>query len=217
MDSQTPLAIIGTAGRKEDKDRLTGDHHDKMVDIASKLMIHLKLDGPNTHLVSGGAAFADHVVVTLGLTGVVPPENITLYLPSHLGPDGYFGENEWQEKTAKTAMYYHSIFSEKIGRNSIQEIQLLKDKGATLEVISGGFKVRNTRVAKHVSPIGHLLAFTFGIPSSHQTDWSVRPFGPTINSQYAGLKDGGTADTWNKSSCLKYHCKIGYDPIILPY
>ena len=44
---------------------------------------------------------------------------------------------------------------------------------------------------------------------NNKTPWEPRYFDPSIKADIAGLKDGGTADTWNKSKCRKIHiCMI---------
>lgn len=203
------MGVIGTAGRKEDQSRLHKEHYDKMVDATIKLMTHLKIDGENLHLVSGGAAWSDHVVVTLALTKIIKAENLTLYLPAILGDTGYTGGDEWKLKTANTANYYHGLFSKKLGRDTYREILDVREAGASIEIITSGFKTRNSSVARFVSPHGHLLAFTFGSPALDQPEWTIRSFGSHVGAQEAGLKDGGTADTWGKAKCQKHHCRLG--------
>lgn len=203
------LAIIGTAGRKEDQSRLTHFHYNRMVSACIKLIEHLQFDLPDLRLISGGAAWADHLVVTLTKRGVVPYENTTLYTPSSLTSEGYVGENEFSKKTANTANYYHRLFSNCVGIDSIKELLELKYNGSILLPGNGSFHARNSDVAKSVSPNGVLLAFTFGAPDIQQSIWTIRKFSGNITATEAGLKDGGTADTWCKASCTKYHCVLG--------
>lgn len=205
----TSLAIIGTAGRKEDQDKLIGENYQRMVEASIKLMIHLKIDPQNLTLVSGGAAWSDHVVVTLALMGVVPYEKVTIHLPAELTEGGFEGDNEWSSKVASTANYYHKLFSRKVGISSISELVRIRDLGATLIVDKGGFKSRNTKVANAVSGNGILLAYTFGNGLTDQDPWTIRSFNPDVTADQAGLKDGGTADTFNKCKSRKFHCRLG--------
>ena len=205
----TSLAIIGPAGRQADQDRLKGDSYQRMVEAAIKLMVHLKIDPKELTLVSGGAAWADHIVVTLALMGVVPYERVILHLPAELSEAGYEGDNEWTSKVASTANYYHKLFSRKVGCASLSELVKVRSLGAQVFVDKGGFKSRNSKVAKAVSENGILLAYTFGNSLVEQRPWTIQRFSPTTTADIAGLKDGGTADTWNKSQCAKFHCRIG--------
>lgn len=205
----TKLAIIGTAGRKEDQDRLIGENYQRMVEASIKLITHLTIDPTNLTLVSGGAAWSDHVVVTLALIGVVPYENVIIHLPAELTEGGYTGDNEWSIKVARTANYYHKLFSRKVGIASISELVSIRNKGAQFLVDKGGFKSRNTKVANAVSDNGVLLAYTFGNGLTDQLPWTIRSFSPDTNADAAGLKDGGTADTFNKTKVRKFHCLLG--------
>lgn len=203
------MAIIGTAGRKTDQDLLKGDSYQRMVEASIKLMTHCKIDPQQLTLVSGGAAWADHIVVTLALMGVVSYDRVIIHLPAELTEGGYVGDNEWTGKVANTANYYHKLFSRKVGISSISELVKIRDLGAQMTVDPGGFKSRNTKVASAVSDDGLLLAYTFGNGLTDQQPWTIRGFDPFISPDEAGLKDGGTSDTWIKAQCLKYHCLIG--------
>jgi hypothetical protein len=164
------LGIIGTAGRKEDGARLNGNsgYWRTMLAISQAVVTVLK----PTELVSGGAAYADHVAVKLFLSGDV--NKLTLYLPEHL-EKGKFKEGFDKFHAGSIANYYHSVFSKNEGFDSLAEVYQAVEKGAIIVVNQGGFKARNTDVANSVHS---LLAFTFG------------------NGEE--LKDGGSLDTWNK-------------------
>lgn len=206
------LAIIGTAGRKEDKARLSYQHYDRMVQAAVKLILHVNIDHNNVKVFSGGAAWADHVAVTLALLGAISYENLTLFLPATLDERcGYVGSTERAEKTASTANYYHQIFSKVTGKNSINDLINVGLKGSHLIPGNGSFHARNSDVAKAVSPDGALLAYTFGNDDQpQQSIWTIRKFDGSVKADEAGLKDGGTADTWNKCFGTKFHCRLGH-------
>lgn len=205
----TKLAIIGTAGRKLDQGMLTSEHYPRMIHAVYRLIDHLKIDTGSLHLVSGGAAWSDHVAVSLVLEGLVPAERLSLYLPAKLEYYGFEGGEDFDQRTADTANYYHKLFSQKIGRDSIAELHSVRKQGATLEPIAGGFFSRNSLVAQNVGTDGHLLAFTFGSQTTDQESWTIRSFGGTVKAKDAGLKDGGTADTFNKCKANKHHALLG--------
>lgn len=162
------LGIIGTAGRGPDGERLKGGYYRSMKTVAQVVCEMLQPD----RLVSGGAAFSDHIIVSLYLEGLVP--TITLHLPAEWTGHG-FRETGGQYDTGRTSNYYHSLFSTAVGIDSLGEIQQAIEKGATVKSGAGGFKARNTDIANESDT---MLAYTFGN-------------GPV-------LKDGGSADTWAK-------------------
>lgn len=171
------IAIIGTAGRDKSKP-MTSDLWEWMVRDA------LMRVPRGSHLVSGGAAWADHLAVDLFLSGHAG--ELTLHFPTpfdkrFIGP---------QAGAASAANYYHSIFSRITGRNSLAEIQRALDIGAisTSEPAAssyGGMFARNAKVAQSEK----MLAYTFGI---------ARPTG------------GGTLDTWNKCKGDRTHISLSF-------
>lgn len=166
------LGIIGTAGRKEDGDRLNGNsgYWRTMLAISQAVVTILK----PTELVSGGAAYADHVAIKFFLTAEANISRLTLHLPAEL-EKGKFKEGFDKFDAGRTANYYHSIFSRNEGFDSLAEIYEAINQTAEVHVNPSGFKARNTDVANSVDA---LLAFTFGSGEE--------------------LKDSGTSDTWNK-------------------
>lgn len=169
------LSIIGTAGRKEDGGKLSCYHYHAMCVVARELVDQLKeCNYPVTHLVSGGAAYADHVAVRLFLEQKAP--YLRLFLPAQW-EDGSFkdtGEKDYKKNPGGTANYYHKKFQLATNINSLSEIQIAKAEGAELITVSKGFYARNALVAKS----DFLLAMTFG------------------NGRE--VKEGGTADTVRK-------------------
>lgn len=206
------LAIIGTAGRKEDQSTLTGDHYGRMFDGVIKLIGHLQLDPKDLLVYSGGAAWADHLAVTLVKRGGISPNNLTLFIPADLNSDGFKAadiNNDRQKKTADTCNYYHRLFSNKVGIDSIRELNDVRDLGAVFDTGSTGFHARNAMVAKSLQTDGHVLAFTTGLVGYPQPDWTVRSFDPGTSAEEAGLKDGGTAHCWGLVKGFKHHARIG--------
>ena len=66
------VAIIGTAGRRADAQRLSFAHFTSMVSTARAIIRQvLQLSPSQVHLVSGGSSYADHVAVVLYLESVL--------------------------------------------------------------------------------------------------------------------------------------------------
>lgn len=131
------LAIIGTAGRREDSAKLTTVHWDKMVWAARKVIDLEEV----TNLVSGGAAWADHVAIELAEEY---PTDIWLPLV---------------RRDLEVARYYHEKFSAIVGKNTRMQLNNAS-KAKKIKVRKrGGFKERNSYVAKDADVF---LAMTFG-------------------------------------------------------
>jgi hypothetical protein len=173
----TTFAIVGTAGRGTDKDRLSDNHFKAMCECGRLLLQQFKESeyGVDT-LVSGGAAWADHTAVELFLKKEVP--KLKLFLPCRFDAknrqyditpmsnrDNYNGKT-----TGEISNQYHQRFSRKCSLSSLSDIMLAMEQGADV-IIGKGFYQRNSLVAQ--SDI--ILAMTFG-----DKEW---------------LKEGGTAHT----------------------
>ena len=170
------VAIIGTAGRKQVP---TLKEWKNMLSDAEN-----RISSENI-LISGGAAFADHIAVKLFLEGKVVGLKLRLPAPFKNGKfEGDYGTS------GGTANYYHEQFSKIIGENTLAQIQKAIDKGAevTYEPSAKGYaamKIRNSKVA---TESGKLLAYTYG-----ETNVPM---------------DGGTKDTWDKHKGNKTHIPI---------
>lgn len=163
------LGIIGTAGRGEDGQKLTKDSWDRMIVVANEAIVRTKPDC----LVSGGAAWSDHLAVQLYMdwSNFI---GLKLFFPVKF--NGRFDEEELTVpfNCGNVLNQYHREFSKVIGMDTFEQIQSVLDRG--VECSSGkGFHGRNTQIANNSTD---LLAFTFG------------------NGE--NLKDGGTKDTWDK-------------------
>jgi hypothetical protein len=171
------LSICGSAGRRDDAAKMSKQHFEAACIVATGLMEQLKeCNFPITTLVSGGAAFIDHVAVKLFLQKKVP--NLRLFLPAkwEMGKYADTGERDPHKNPGGTANYYHKKFLNATGIHSLSDIQVAKSNGAELidENKNGkplGFYPRNALVAKS----DFILAITFGKGKE--------------------VKDGGTADT----------------------
>lgn len=134
------IGIVGTA-----REKLTVDHY--------AAMFHASVDFLEPYgkpsLISGGAAWSDHIAVSLFLHGKA--SSLTLCLP---GPfNGRF-----QGKDGSIANHYHNLFSKEIGFSSLAGIQKAIDKGAIVTV-HNSFRERNTQIAKRANI---LIAFGRG-------------------------------------------------------
>lgn len=173
------VAVIGTAGR----DRNSPLSQSLWLAMCNDVMMRLQMDD---HVVSGGAAWADHLAVYAYSNGAV--EALTLHLPAPLIRNAH-GRVMYQEleganvKThaARIANYYHRRFSEIVGYDTLEELfEICQDPYVTVteEPTSpgmGAFFARNKRIAELANAV---LAYTFDEGDA-----------PT---------SGGTADTWRK-------------------
>lgn len=166
-------AIIGTAGRDKTK---------PMTYQLWKFMIKHAWDHipKGQHVVSGGAAWADHLAVFLFLEGHA--KELTLYLPAPI-KDGWFDGP--YKSAGSAANFYHGQFSAVVGYHSIGQIELAaREPGChgEFEPSGPGYGALFARNAKVAADCDHMLAYTFG-----------RGTEPA---------DGGTKDTWDKASRL---------------
>lgn len=177
----TSLAIIGTAGRKEDAIKLAANaeyYYTRMLDCARHVA---KLVGVDT-LVSGGAAWSDFCAITLFLEDPLK-YRLLLELPERLDVSSEHkrayrdtGEVDWRTNPGGTSNHFLRAFSKQCHTfkgpffpwTAYEDVS--RNPGVVITVTKG-FKERNLEVAK----ADHCLAMTFG--------------------KGATLKDGGTAHT----------------------
>ena len=177
------IAIIGTAGRDKSKP-MTIQTWNWMLDVSRELV------PSGTHLVSGGAAWADHIAVQLFIEGHAG--NLTLHLPAPLTSNGYIGE---YGTSGGAANYYHSRFSNVIGVNTFEQLMecaLHENCTGTMQEVAEGYGamfVRNKAVVQELNPkTDFMFAFTFGTN---------------------GVADGGTKQTWDMfDSVNKHHLQL---------
>jgi hypothetical protein len=148
-------------------------------------------------LVSGGAAGADHLAVDLWLRGI--SNRLELHLPAEF-KNSHFIQTQTKSDAGRAAEYYHQVFENKTAIASTREIQKAIDKGATVTV-SPGFHARNLLVGN----VDLLVAYTFGtstcLVKQQDPGWK--------NHVLAGLKNGGTAHTWDNSNApVKLHTNL---------
>ena len=166
------IAVIGTAGRKEDASKLNKEVYEAMYqDLLSRVSLE-------DTLVSGGAAYADHLAVRAYLDGHV--KHLVLHMPF----------TTKHAKCAQVSMYYYDRMYVVTGINVRADINAAIKKGAevTTQPDTQNYSPMANR-NKLVANDGDLLiAYTFGegdVP-----------------------KDGGTEITWNMSQGKKIHVPI---------
>lgn len=182
------VAIIGSSGRGRESSNFRPGMFERMVERAQEIIeTKLKVDNDTSKsknksnqsicLVSGGAAWADHVAVVLFLSGKV--DRLYLCLPCVFdGRKTRFvdtGNSNWVTNPGGRANQLHREFSRVSGVDSLGDIaKALKTPGCTCSV-SRGFLQRNSVIA---STADSMIAFTW--------------------SRDGALLEGGTKDTWNK-------------------
>ena len=172
------IAIIGTAGR------------DKTKPMTKELWDWMKRDAmgrtsPDDHVVSGGAAWADHLAVWLFLNNHV--SELTLHLPAPFSKGRFEGPSR---SAGSAANYYHQLFSRVIGEDSLAQIaacEFMDNVNSTFEPEAEGYAAMFARNRK-VAQAEEMLAYTFGegvVPA-----------------------DGGTQNTWNQCRGTKTHISL---------
>ena len=171
--SMLRIAIIGTAGRRDDAARLTSASFPRMVEAAKRAAEKLS-GGTPWRAVSGGAAWADHVAVVLFLGGVAA--GLDLELPAKLSADGYVdnGLNDSWRNPGMVSNRYHKAFAQTAGLDPFMDLRRARSLAACSVTEGGGFLGRNSAIAM----ADHCVALTFGCKTL--------------------LKPGGTEDTMRK-------------------
>lgn len=189
------VSIIGTAGRDK-KNPLPKHMFGWMVDRALEEIKDLGVSTNGIHLVSGGAAWADHVAVELFLTSDLEFPQLTLHMPCEWNHQWHEfldnGGKTWKTNPAKTCNYYHKQFKRITGKKSLSELEKVRCmKGVTFDHSEFGLMPRNNRVAQ--SDI--IIAFT-------------------RCSSGEPLKGSGTKKTWDlaPSTTKKIHVDISRCP-----
>ncbi|MCK9556329.1 hypothetical protein M0R36_11060 [bacterium] len=176
------IGIIGTAGRGEDIKLLDTTIYENMCEYSFRFIKNYKKE--EVILISGGAAWSDHIAVNLYLKNVC--NSLILFLPCEF-KNGKYEEGSDYKCPGNIANYYHKKFSDKIKISSLNQISEAINKGAAVNVNFNGFFARNLDIANK-SDI--LLAFT-------NTEGNTPK------------KDSGTYHTWkNCKSLLKIHISI---------
>ena len=180
--SPVKVSIIGTAGRKEDANKMSRALYFKMCRYAINYLDKLGLQPEEVELISGGAAWSDHVAVSLYLNARA--KNLILHLPAKF-TNSEDAPRFYGNKSAEIANHYHIAFSIKMKGTTMDGIRRALDQGADAKAYKD-FKIRNLEVAK----CDLMIAFTWG-------ESKDKP------------KDGGTSHTWNNSNAtVKIHVPL---------
>lgn len=176
------VAIIGTAGRDEHAPQLTAKLYHKMKELCDGIICMIfELDPNNVVLISGGAAWSDHIAVDLFNEGRYP--SLTLYLPAPWD----FDKRRYKETNsacARVANRYHDGFSQATDRKTLREIdQAIMHSAIAIDY--DGFVERNTVIANECQ---YLIAFTWA-----ENETSIV---------------GGTHDTWEKCKITSNKKKV---------
>jgi hypothetical protein len=187
-DTYMRLAIIGTAGRRGDADRITLATWDAMLaDVRQRVAAAQHTDGGeplDVTLASGGAAYADHLAVLLWRER--PAWRLELFLPAPLGREGFDTSTAAGARTAEL----HAQFRDQLGIDGVKDLQAAAADGAWVHD-GPGFKARNQAIAERADVV---LAYTFGPGAEVVTATAGDP--AYLDATAAGLKPGGTAQTW---------------------
>lgn len=185
------IAIIGTAGRGEDFCRLTTFRYNRMISWCQEKITDLRHKGvEDIELVSGGAAWADHLAVLMFKRQIV--DRLTLHLPAP-----FTDRFDILSDAGRSANFYHEQFSTKLNGNSFENLVEVIESPycrVTEQPVAKGFGpffARNALVVKELDPEKDAMyAFTFG--PDHEP------------------KDGGTKHTWDLfKSSRKRHIALG--------
>ena len=162
------VSICGSAGRNGSHTRITLALFNKLYNVFNDSIFKLHNDIKSMYntehkitLMSGGAAFVDHIAVRIYLNNL-DRYKLHLALPCNITVNGFTGN-----KVAETASYYHDLFRKQTSINSVSEIIQAIQKGATFS-IHNGFKERNTVIAN----CNYILA----------SSWGPNPTGGTKNT-----------------------------------
>lgn len=149
----TKVGIIGTSGRQGLHQQLSEELFEDMLVRARQLIVdEWQLKPAQVELVSGGAAWADHVAVRLFASKEFA--GLTLHLPTRWDPvTRRFTESN---KTGQTANYYHRLFSDTLHIDSWAELQAAMTEGAKVLDHYDGFFDRNNGVTR----VDYMMAFT---------------------------------------------------------
>lgn len=172
------IGIIGTAFRKHEAKKLNNVIYDKMYNKLCELLKEIQKTNPTKqlHLISGGAAGADHLAVQYYLS-----ENKNLCEPTFYIPAKWIDKKFDILGDGSAANYYHETFSKVLYNDKRKTLNEL-DQVAQFFQTGRNFKERNTLIARQATD--YLIAFGFV---------------DDLNKE----KFGGTVDTWKKSKAKK--------------
>ncbi len=150
------LAIIGSAGRKDDAAKLTLP----LWNDTKRLIARFVKEREIKSVISGGSAGMDHLAV--GLFNAKLITSLTIAFPAyyewHTGRYCDNGARDSVDNPGATLNRLHEAFGAIIGRDTLGEIKTALYSGAA-EIIADSFMERNGIVASDADAV---IAFTFG-------------------------------------------------------
>jgi len=175
------IAIIGTAGRDKSIPMSKELWHWMVEDVSSRIQ-------QDDILISGGAAWADHLAVELFLSNKC--RELILHLPAPFSLESGKFSGPHYNSASSACNFYHGKFSKIIGYNSLHQIAevISRNQLITFEPPSYGFAGMFERNRKVATSCDSLIAYTFG-----------RDDKP---------KDGGTKHTWDLCKVEKVHVPL---------
>ena len=182
----TRVSVVGTSGRDAARP-LSAALYQRMVCRAIGIIVmDFGLARGDVVLVSGGAAWSDHVAVDLCLQHKFP--GLELHLPcawvgGQRPQHQDNGVSSWISNPGRLANRCHASFSAAVKHNTLQDIEQAVLAGAVVQEHKG-FHARNEIVAR--SP--YLVAFSW--------------------AENEGALTGGTRHTWNKCRGTKVHVPL---------
>lgn len=178
------VAVIGTAGRDVTRPMTKALWLAMVEDLRQRVRA-------SDVLVSGGAAWADHLAVHAFLVGWVA--GLELYLPAPLvEAAGGFRFAGGPRTSGAAANHYHELFTTATGVEGRPEIATAAERGALLhaEPVAPGYDAMHTRNTKIARRCTEAVAYTWG-EAGHPAQ-------------------GGTLDTWREiRSTAKVHVSLG--------
>lgn len=164
------FAIIGTAGRSN-KELLSPKLWAAMKENAQSNIQDLGVN----HLVSGGAAWADHLAVWAFNNALCSSLTLCLPAPFDVNSQRFVQKKPFEKSAANASNYYHEMFTKQINENTLAQLAQAIERGATViaephSLGYGALFARNKKVA-NLSNLG-VLAYSFcegDTPSSSGT------------------------------------------------
>lgn len=195
MTATLDIIVIGTAGRHHVAEH-TPALYTRMLEHAAEFVQKARAiyPGHTIRLVSGGAAWADHLAVKLFLNKEA--DALDLHLPATFNREQLQYEPLGNPKAAATSNKLHHQFSLVTGLDSLSELDAAIRLGATYREYSGFFK-RNDAVAAR---LGLLVAYTF-FPESAVHAQGTPGY---ASAAAASLTGGGTAYTWDQAQQVNF-------------
>lgn len=204
------LAIIGTAGRYSDGKQLATDpkrYLMRMLDAAREVS---RLTGA-TELISGGAAWSDHIAVLLFIED---PErySLELELPAALEPNSEGGlkyhdkgTRDFKDNPGAVSNHYHHQFNATLAKSrlgsSFVDFFLVSSHPKVTINVGTGFLERNLVVAAKAH---HCLAMTFGDDRQLKEGGTMHTMKAFLSKRDHGQSfhlDLNTLKLWNGCVC----------------